>query len=286
MDETLHISRKALVEVATVLSVYLLFLAVGVVSGQMTMTVDVVDPPDGATLRYSPVQLVVRVTVRGTPMPNVTVSFVLSAWGEGRREFRTMSNIDGIATFLVQASSGNYTWHARADKAGYPTISSRSDSFSINLSLAVEPLSPSTFLLAISPVDFRARVTDINDQVVESANVTFYVDAANIGFALTTANGIAKLTEPLSSGMHTWFASATKDNEGGISAATMFQVGAPASFQGNPEPIFEGSHEIVIGSGFPMQIRDDSCRYSASGIRVWRSSRCGIMALTSTLRRV
>jgi hypothetical protein len=262
--ETLHISRKALVEVALVLAVYLVFLAVGVVSGQMTMTVEVVEPLDGASLRYSPVQLAVRIAVRGKSMPNITVSFDVYAWGEAGGEFDTMSNMDGIATLLVPATSGNYTWYASASKAGYPTINSGSESFSVNLSLNVKPLSPSTSLLATSPVDFRARVTDTKNQVVESANVTFYADMANIGSAMTAANGIARLSKPLSSGMHTWFASATKDDEGGISGWTQFLVGAPTSLQGNPvslrhnvsqpihrhrhgaqEPVFERSREIL-----------------------------------------
>jgi hypothetical protein len=280
MDERLHMFRKALLEAAVVLSVYLLFLAVGVVSGQKTMTVDVMDPKNGATRRCSPVQLGVRITVRGVPMPNVTVSFVLNAWAEGRREFRTVSDINGVATFLATASSGNYTWHASASKPGYPTINSRSNSFSINLSLAVEPLSPSTFLLAISPVDFKARVTDTREQVIESANVTFYVDMASIGFALTGTNGIATLSKNVSSGMHTWFASATKDDEGGISVPTMFQVGAVASYQEGHvspspdavQPAFDPSHEIVTSLGFVMQIWDDSSSRFAYGSRGWRHS--------------
>jgi hypothetical protein len=269
MDETLHIPRKALVEVAVVMSVYLLFLVVGLVSGQTTMTVEIVGPPDGATLRHSPVQLIARITIRGIPVPNVTVSFFVTTWGQAGREFDMISNTDGIAIYLVAGSSGNYTWHASASKADYPTINSRSNSFSINLSLTVEPLSPSTTLLAMSPVDFRARVTDMKDQVVESANVTFYADTANIGFALTASNGIARLSKPLASGMHTWFASATKDDEGGISVPTQFLVGTLASFQGNlvslrdrlnaREPIFDGSHENVIGSGFPVKNRYESC---------------------------
>jgi hypothetical protein len=231
MDEALHTSRKTLIEAAAVLVIYILFLGVGVGSGQMTMTVDSLGPPDGASLRRSPVQLDTRIAVRGVPLPNVTVSYTVLFWGGARQDFDMTNDADGIARLLLPVSTGNYTWHATATRRGYPTIVSRSNTFSVNLTLTVEPLSPSTNLLAISPVHFKARVTDMKGHKVESANVTFYADMVNIGSNATGANGIAELSQPLASGMHTWFASASKDDDGGISGPTMFLVGELASFQ-------------------------------------------------------
>jgi hypothetical protein len=276
-----------LVEVAVVLAVYILFLAVGVGSGQMTMTVDIVSPPDGASLRRSPVELAARIAVRGVPSANATASFSVIFWEGARWDFETISDADGIARFTVPASSGNYTWHATATKAGYPTITSHSSSFSINLTLIVEGISPSTFRLAVSPVEFKARVTDMKDQLVESANVTFYVDATNIGSSMTAMNGIAKVSRPLESGIHTWFASATKDEEGGISGPTMFRAGELASFQNEGseslernfsqlahkqhsstrESISDNLDASVIGSEFVMQVGDKSW----SQLRSWNS---------------
>ena len=278
MGETLHTSRKTLVEVAVVLAVYILFLAVSIGSGQMTMTVDIVSPPDRASLRRSPVQLVVRIALRGVPLPNVTVSFTVVFWEGASRDFETISDADGIAGIAIPALSGNCTWHAAAIREGYPTINSHSNSFSINLSLTVDPLSPSTFLLAISPVEFKARVTDMKDQLVESANVTFYADTTNIGSSMTGMNGIAKLSRPLESGMHTWFASATKDDDGGISGPTTFRVDQLASSQNEGseslersisqlahkqhfstrEPVSDNLDATVVGSEFVTQVGDKS----------------------------
>jgi hypothetical protein len=295
MGGALHTSRKTLVEVAVVLAVYILFLAVGVGSGQMTMTVDIVSPPDGASLRRSPVQLAARIAVRGVPLANVTMSFPVIFWEGGSWDFETISDADGIARFTVPVhTSGNYTWHATATKAGYPPITSHSSSFSIDLSLTVEGISPSTFLLAVSPVEFKARVTDMKDQLVESANVTFYVDATNIGSSMTAMNGIAKVSRPLESGIHTWFASATKDEEGGVSGPTMFLVGELASFQNegseslernfsqlahkqhssSRESISDNLDASVLGSEFVCRSETSCGRDCARGTRAPRSS-CG-----------
>jgi len=81
---------------------------------------------------------------------------------------------------------------------------------SIRLSLVVYCLLPSSSRLAISPVEFKARVTDPNGRLVESANVTFYVDSIMIGSSLTSSNGIANLSSEVTSGNHFWFASASK----------------------------------------------------------------------------
>jgi hypothetical protein len=61
--------------------------------------------------------------------------------------------------------------------------------------------------------------------LVQSANVTFYVDSIVIGSSLTNQNGIAQLSKALTMGRHSWFASASKEGEGGISEPTLFVVG-------------------------------------------------------------
>jgi hypothetical protein len=193
------------------------------------MNVDIVSPPDGAELRSSPVELIARVTIRGVPVINATAKFTLSHWTIGQAEIETRTDNDGIARLFVPAMSGNYSWHVAGMREGYPTIVSSSRSFSIKLLLVVEPLMPSTFILAVSPVDFRARVTGMNGRPVQSANVTFYVDSTMIGSNLTGQNGIAKLSKALTMGRHTWFASVGKEGEGGLSDMTVFVVGQLAS---------------------------------------------------------
>ena len=69
----------------------------------------------------------------------------------------------------------------------------------------------------------------MNGRLIQSANVTFYVDSMMIGSNLTGQNGIAQLSKALTMGQHTWFASANKEGEGGISDITLFIVGQLAS---------------------------------------------------------
>jgi hypothetical protein len=73
------------------------------------------------------------------------------------------------------------------------------------------------------------KVTDVNGRPVESANATFYVDSIAVGWSLGPANGIAKLSSPVAIGRHMWFASANKDNQGGLSDPIEFTVGELAS---------------------------------------------------------
>jgi hypothetical protein len=219
---------KRTVEVCVVVATYLLFLIIGVYSGQMTMNVDMISPADGMGLTSSPVELIARVTIRGVALANVTTRFTVYYWTKGQTETETTTKSDGIARLSVPAVSGNYSWSVTAIRDGYPTIVSGSRNFSVKLLLVVEPLLPSTFVLAVSPVRFKARVTD-NGHPVQSANVTFYVDSTMIGSNQTGQNGIAQLSTPLSSGRHTWFASASKEGQGGISDTTLFVVGQLAS---------------------------------------------------------
>jgi hypothetical protein len=220
-------SRRT-IEVCAVVATYLLFLIVGLYSGQTTINVDIISPPDGAGLRSSPVELIARVTIRGTPLANAATTFTVSYWTMGQTETETTTDSDGMARLSVPAVSGNYSWDVTATREGYPTIVSRSSNFSVKLLLVVEPLLPSTFILAVSPVAFKARVTD-KGQPVQSANVTFYVDLTMIGSNLTGQNGIAQLSKSLAMGRHFWFASATKEGQGGISDTTLFVVGQLSS---------------------------------------------------------
>jgi hypothetical protein len=221
-------SRKT-VEIGVVVATYVLFLIVGVYSGQTTMNVDMISPTDGAGLRSSPVELIAKVTIRDMPLANVTTTFTVIYWTAGQTDTETKTDNNGIARLLVPVVSGNYSWHVTAMREGYAKIVSRSRNFSVKLLLVVEPLSPSTFILAVSPVDFKARVTDMKGSLVQSANVTFYVDSILIGSNLTGQNGIAQLSKALTMGRHTWYASARKEGEGGISDMTLFVVGQLAS---------------------------------------------------------
>jgi len=217
------------IEAGAIVAIYILFVIVGVYGGQTTMDVGIIGPPDGAKLRSSPVELIARVTIRGAPVTNVTTIFTVEYWTVGRTDTESKTDSEGIARLLLPAMPGNYSWHVAAIREGYPTIVSSAQSFSVKLLLVVEPLLPSTFILAVSPVEFKARVTGMNGRPVQSANVTFYVDSTMIGSNLTGQNGIAQLSKPLTTGRHTWFASADKEGEGGISDITLFVVGQLAS---------------------------------------------------------
>jgi hypothetical protein len=229
MTEHLRAPSRRAIEVGVVVAAYVLFLIVGVYGGQTTMNVDMISPTDGAGLRSSPVELIAKVTVRGVPLANVTTTFTVAYRTVGQTETDTETDRNGIARLFVPAVSGNYTWHVTAMREGYPTINSPSRDFSVKLSLVVEPLLPSTFVLAVSPVGFKARVTDAKGHPVQSANVTFYVDSVMIGSNLTGQNGVAQLSKALTMGSHIWFASANREGEGGISDMTLFVVGQLAS---------------------------------------------------------
>jgi hypothetical protein len=241
----LHISNRRAAEVAAVVATYVLFLIVGVYSGQTTMNVDIINPMDGVDLRSSPVELVARVTAKGIPLSNVTATFTVTYWKVGRTDTDVDTDGEGIARLLFPALSGNYTLHVTATKEGYPKIMSRFHSFSVALSLVVEAVSPSTFILAVSPVDFKARVTDVTGRPVQSANVTFYVDSTIVGSNLTGQNGIAKMSKALTMGGHTWFASAGKEGECGLTGTTAFLVGQLASL------VTGGSVYECLGSAVP-----------------------------------
>lgn len=227
----LQVSPKKAAEVTAILGAYILFLAVGIFSGQTTMSIDILNPGEGARLRYSPVELAAKFTLRGTPVFNITARFTIRPSGlTSESRVDTVTERDGIAMVFIPAPSGNYTWHVAAIREGYPTIVSADESFSINLSLLVIIIQPSYGAVVASPVDFHASVTDVNNQPAGSANVTFYVDSTKLGSSLAGPNGIGKLTVPVDDGTHYWFAAASKDGEGGISSPPIpFLVGKPIS---------------------------------------------------------
>lgn len=225
-------SGKKTIELSALIVVYVLFAGIGVYSGQTIIDIDLIGPSDGMEFRSSPVELVARLTVKGAPLSDVQARFIIRSQTGSESNADVFTDADGIAKLLVPASSGNYTWHVTASREGYPRIVSLSRSFTIELSLVVEALLPSRLTLAFSPVDFVARVTDERG-LVESANVTFLVDSVVVGTANTGKNGIARLSSPVSSGSHTWFATANKDGEGGLSDVVPFVVGQLASLAGN-----------------------------------------------------
>jgi hypothetical protein len=198
-------------------------------SGQKTFSVETFGPADGALIGCPPVELGARVTIRGDPASDVTARFTIHNPETGETNFEILTGTDGVAKLVLPASSGNYTWHLSATKAGYPTIVTRSLGFSLRLMLAVDGLAPFSNILAVPPVNFRARVGDMNSRPVDSANVTFYVDSAAVGSNVTGPKGIAELSSPVAPGAHTWFASACKDGQGGISQTTRFLVGQAAA---------------------------------------------------------
>jgi hypothetical protein len=248
MIARLRTPKRRTAEVGVVVAIYLLFLIVGVYGGQTTMNVNLISPPEGVALRSSPVELTARVMIRGVPLANVTTTFTVIYWTTGQTDSETKTDSNGIARLLVPAASGNYTWHVTATREGYPTIVSRSRTFSVKLLLVVEPIIPSTFILAVSPVNFKARVTGTNGRPLQSANVTFYVDSMMIGSNQTGPNGIAQLSKPLATGRHTWFASVNNEGEGGISDTTLFVASQPASLV-TTDSIHGSSGWAVLGHG-------------------------------------
>jgi hypothetical protein len=240
MKARLQTSKKT-VEVAAVLGAYILFLVIGVYSGQTTMSVEIINPPDGLQLHSSPVELVARVTVKGLPVSDIKATFMIRFEKTGETDIETLTDTQGIARLVLPAPSGNYTWQVTAVKEGYPTIRSRSSNFSIKTSLLVYGLTPSSSILAVSPVSFKARVTDMNGHLVSSANVTFYLDSKMIGWSLTGENGIAVLSSTVNPGTHTWLASAHKGSEGGISDPTPFIVGQASSVATDDSSFFRSN---------------------------------------------
>lgn len=232
-----------------VLGVYILFLLVGTYSGQKTFSVETFGPLDGAQLKCSPIELAARVTIRGNPVSDSTARFTLYHLGNSE-SFGILTGTTGMAELVLPVFSGNYTWEVAVMKTGYPKAVSGSASFSLELALIVDGLAPSPFILAISPVTFKARVSDVNGHSVASANVTFYVDSTAVGSNVTDPKGISKLSAPVAPGRHTWFASAC-DGQGGISQATPFLVGQAAALSSGGLGTAATSELLHLGGSHP-----------------------------------
>jgi hypothetical protein len=225
----------------------------------MCCVVELISPPDGAALGTSPVELTVRLTSGGIPQGGFTTRFSVDDRATGQETVIDRETDDyGYATVLFPAMPGNYSWHVAVMKSpaqgGYSTIVSSSRRFSVRLLLVVEPLLPSTFILAVSPVDFKAQVTDMNGLPVQSASVAFYVDSIMIGSNLTGQNGIAELSKALTMGSHTWYASASKEGEGGISDTTLFIVGQPTSLV-TGDYVYRSLGPAVLGHSGGMAVK-------------------------------
>ena len=267
----------------TVLGVYLLFLLVGMYSGQDTFSVEIYGPLDGAQLGCPPVKLAARVTIRSNPVSDVTTRFTIHHSVTGETSFDILTDTNGMAEFVLPASSGNYTWQVSARKLGYPTIATRSPSFSVRLMLVVDGLTPSPFVLAVSPVTFKARASDMNNRPVDSANVTFYVDSAAAGSSVTNPKGIAQSSSPIAPGGHAWFASACKNGQGGISETISFLVGQAAALPTDkpegeamkePSQLGRSYSYTLTGSaiGYPSAIMMTSCSALREKLRIERTT--------------
>jgi len=228
--------KKRHVEIAAVAVVYVLFLVVGLCTQTAAtfdaMTVEILGPPDGMQFWSSPIELAAIVRNQKGPLTNASAKITVLSLATGETEELTgAANEQGIVKVLFPAESGEYTWYVATKTEGYPTIVSRSRSFSTRLTLIVDCLRPCSskypILLPINAggyEDLQVMVTDIAGNPVESANVTFYVNSRQVYSTLTNPRGVAKMFWDMRPGKYTWFASACKDGEVGVSHLSTFIV--------------------------------------------------------------
>jgi hypothetical protein len=220
------------VEVAAAVVVYSLFLIVGMYTQTAStfgaVRLELLAPSDGMRFQSSPVELAAIVTNQKGPLFNVSVTIrVLSlTTGEGD-DLEASTNEDGIVRVLFPAQSGNYTWYVTTKTEGYPTIVSRPRSFSTRLTLNVDCLkscsSKYPFPLLRGYLNLQVMVAELNGDPVESANVTFYVNSMAVYSQLTDPRGIAAMfMTKILPGTYTWFATASKDGEVGVSRLSTF----------------------------------------------------------------
>jgi len=225
--------KKRLVEVAVVIVVYILFLAVGLHAQTAAtfdaITVGILGPPNGMQFQSSPVELDAIVRNEKGPLVNAIVIVTVLSLSTGETEMLTgAANEQGIVKVLFPAQSGEYAWYVATKVEGYPTIVSLPRSFSTRLTLIVDCLRPCSskypVLLESGYEDLQVIVTDIDGKAVESANVTFYVNSRQVYQTLTNPQGIAKMYWETTPGKYAWFASACKDGEVGVSHLSTFVV--------------------------------------------------------------
>ena len=225
---------KRRVEVAAVVAVYTLFLIVGLyVQTASTLDaarVEIVSPPEGMQFLSSPVELAAIVTNQRGPLSNVSATITVRSLTTGDvEELEGATNKHGIVKVLFPGQSGNYTWYVATNMEGYPTIVSRPRSFSARLTMIVDCLYPCSskypLLVPSRYSNFQVMVTDMNGNPVESANVTFYVNSMIVYSELTDRRGLATVSwSNISPGSYAWFATATKDEEVGVSRLSTFVV--------------------------------------------------------------
>jgi hypothetical protein len=230
-----HIGKRR-VESAAVVTVYALFLIVGLytqtASTLDTVKLEILSPPDEMQFHSSPVELAATVTNQKGPLSNVSATITVRSLTTGEAdELKGATNEDGIFKVLFPAQSGDYTWYVATNIEGYPTIVSRPRSFSTQLGLIVECLGSCSSkypLLLHSQYPLQIIVTDMNGNPVESANVTFYVNSMVVYSELTDMRGLARMSwnilPGIPPGSYTWFATAAKDGNVGASRLSSFEV--------------------------------------------------------------
>lgn len=217
-----------------VAAVYILFLIIGVYTQTAAsfdvVTVEILGPPDGIQLESSPVELAAIVSNQRGPMSNASAWITVLSLRTGEaEELEAAADEDGIVRVLFPAQSGNYGWYVATRMEGYPTIVSRPRSFSTRLALIVDCLlqcsSKYPHLRFGGYLELQVMVTDTNGNPIESANVTFYVNSAQVYSTLTNPRGIATaVSDRIPPGKYVWFASASKDGEIGVSRLSTFVV--------------------------------------------------------------
>lgn len=188
------------------------------------MSVDIVNPRGGSNVQSTPVEFVAKVTIRGMGVADVKSRFTIHYSSASSLGIDSVTDAGGYAKVTVPIPAGNYTWYVTAIKEGYPTIVSRSGSFTLKLSLLVTAVDPTNFAIVASPVDFSVIVTNLTGTPVGSANVTFFLDSRMIGSSLTDAKGNAMLSSLVSSGQHSWLAIVRWDGNSGVSDSAFFIV--------------------------------------------------------------
>jgi len=217
-----------------VAGVYIFFLIIGLCTQTAAtfdvVTVEILGPPDGIQLESSPVELAAIVSNQKGPMSNASTRITVLSLRTGEAdELEAAADEDGIVKVLFPAQSGDYSWYVATEMEGYPTIVSRPRSFSARLGLIVECLHPCSSkyptLRSGGYLDLQVMVTDTNGNPIESANVTFYVNSAQVHSTPTNLRGIATIfSDSIPPGKYVWFASASKDGEVGASRLSTFVV--------------------------------------------------------------
>lgn len=188
-----------------------------------TISIELVDPPNGATLSSSQVYLVAKTSSEGSPVEGATIRFYV----DGGLVVTTVTDSTGHASFSYSTSIGTHSWYATAEKIGYSAGKSQTWSFTYVTTQAltvqlIAPLNGAT--ITSSPVNLIAQVTS-GGNPVQGATVKFYVDVGTtpIGISSTDSSGHATFSYSPSVAAHKWGALAEKlGYKSGKSAAWSF----------------------------------------------------------------